>query len=750
MTSKIASRRSIARRLMLATAAIGFCITIVTISIQVFFDYKSDIANINARFQQIQDSHLDSLSSVVWALDEPLIKLNLSSLLGLPEIEYLEIISDNGSKWMAGIPVEGEVLQRSFPLETQRGGESRQFAILKAQASLSKVFAGLFRHIVQSLLSTGVLIFFVLGAIYILFRSTVTRHLDELANYAGAIELDGEMSRFELDRDRSPNRPDELDTVADAINDMIQTVIDTSAGLRESEERYRAAFETAHDAIVTTNEAGNILNWNNAAKKTFGYSLSEVFDHSIDILVSDDIKEEAERENRPWYKSSATNGADAVIETRARTKSGGEVHVDVSTSTWKVNNEVFQTITIRDVTLRKEAEAHRANLSEQLRQAQKMEAVGQLTGGIAHDFNNILAIIMGNLEIGIDIIGEESEAYEHFDMAMKGSERAAMLTKRLLGFSRRDSAQTKVTMVNEFIRDLKDLVERTLTSAISVETWLADDLWPVVIDPHELEEALLNLAINARDAMPDGGLLTIETQNKYLDEHYIKTHPGGMSGEFVMITIQDSGTGIDPAYLEKVFEPFFSTKETGKGTGLGLSMVYGFVQRCKGHISIYSEPGEGTAIRIFLPRVVTETVPETEVVEISNDAPEGTETILIVDDERNLLRVTEIFMASLGYNTLTASNGREALEIIESGDRIDLLFSDVVMPGGISGYHLADLVQKKRPGIRILLTSGFTPKKKYKNFDRYGFDQALRNNLLTKPFNRMELAIALRAILDIA
>ena len=742
------NRHSIARRLIQATAAIGFCITLVTISIQVFFDYRSDVSVIETRFKEIRKSHVESLSSVVWALDEPLIKLNLNSLLGLPEIDYLEIRSDNGSAWTAGTPVTGETLVREFPLVTQRGGQDRQFATLRVEAGLGKVYAGLFRHTMQSLLSTGFLIFCVIGAIYILFRRTVTRHLDKLADYAAAIELDGAMPRFELDRHKSPGRHDELDTVAEAINDMIQKVAETSAGLLESEERYRSAFETAHDAIITTDAAGKILNWNNAAWKIFGYSAIEASGQSIDMLVTATTRDEAQSKGGDWYRLGEENGVSTVLEMKALKKGGKEVDVDISTSSWSVNDEEFLTITLRDVSLRKEAEVHRANLSEQLRQAQKMEAVGQLTGGIAHDFNNILAIVMGNLEIGIDLIKKDAPAREHFDMAMKGAERAAVLTKRLLGFSRRDSAETRVTQVNEFILDLKDLIKRTLTSAISVETWLADDLWPVVIDPHELEEALLNLAINARDAMPDGGLLTIETENKYLDEHYVNNHPGGMSGEFVMITVQDSGIGIEPAYLDKVFEPFFSTKETGKGTGLGLSMVYGFVQRCRGHIGIYSEPGEGTAFRIFLPRVMSDPAPEQDALPPIEDAPAGTESILIVDDERSLVRVTEIFMASLGYKTYTASNGREAMEIIKSDVELDLVFSDVVMPGGIDGYHLADLAREHRPGLKVLLTSGFTPKKKYNNFDRYSYDQELRNNLLTKPFNRYELATSLRKALD--
>jgi PAS domain S-box-containing protein len=742
------NRRSIARRLMITTALIGFLITLVTISIQAYFQYRSDIENIEAQFRQIGDSHLSSVSSVVWALDELLIKLNMTGLLGLPAIEYLEVSSSGGARWVAGKKIDGEAIVRDFALTNLRSGIETKFASMRVEASLTRVYAGLVRHTLQSLLSTGLLIFCVIGAIYVLFRRTVTRHLDSLAGFAGAIDLDKEIPRFKLDRKKSNSNRDELDTVVDAINDMVQKVIETSEGLRESEGKYRASFDTAHDAIITTDAGGIIVNWNTAAENIFGYDRSEVIGQSVDLLGTAADKSKAERAGRKWYDGPSGRNGETVIETTALTSLDVEVHVDVSTSSWIVNNQKHLTITIRDVTRRKKAEEHQASLAEQLRQAQKMEAVGQLTGGIAHDFNNILAIVMGNLEIGIDMIGKESKAYEYFDMAMKGSERAATLTKRLLGFSRKESVETRVTLVNEFILDLKDLVERTLTSAISVETWLADDLWPVIINPHELEEALLNLAINARDAMPNGGLLTIETENKVLDDHYMKTHPGGMTGEFVMITVQDSGTGIDAEHLEKVFEPFFSTKETGKGTGLGLSMVYGFVQRSKGHIDIYSEVGEGTAFRIFLPRVTVELSSSSKKEEAVKPAPEGTETILIVDDERSLLRVTEVFMASLGYKTHTAGNGREAMEIIDSEKPVDLVFSDVVMPGGIDGYHLANLAREKRPEIRILLTSGFTPKKKYNDFDRYSFDQKLRDNLLTKPYNRYELAMALREALD--
>ena len=382
-----------------------------------------------------------------------------------------------------------------------------------------------------------------------------------------------------------------------------------------------------------------------------------------------------------------------------------------------------------------------------LRRAQKMEAVGQLTGGIAHDFNNILAIVMGFLGILQRRIADDPTARECVEKALKGAERGAQLTRKLLKFSRKEAGPAKRTAVNEIISDMQDLIAKSLTSGITVETQLASDTWPVMIDSGDFEDAVLNLALNAHDAMPHGGLLVIETANKTLDEHYVQRNPGSRIGDYVMVSVSDTGSGMTTEVKERLFEPFFTTKGEGKGTGLGLSMVYGFVQRSQGHVKVYSEPGHGTTIRLYLPRI--DEGPSEVHAELAGEAPRGRETILIVDDEESLIEIARFYIEDLGYRTVTANDGRQALEILKrDGKAIDLLFSDVVMHGDLDGYRLALAARAVRPGLKVLLSSGFTPKREKFANGEGAFCAELAANLLSKPYNQAELAVSLRRTLD--
>ena len=390
----------------------------------------------------------------------------------------------------------------------------------------------------------------------------------------------------------------------------------------------------------------------------------------------------------------------------------------------------------------------RKNLEDQLSQSQKMEAVGQLTGGIAHDFNNILGILIGNLELLQDAVSGDEKALGRIERALRGAQRGADLTRNLLQFSRTETRETTQISVNEQILKMDELLVKSLTVSVNVEHHLAGDLWAVEVNAGDFQDAILNLALNARDAMPDGGNLVFETCNKVIDKDYARHNPESAAGEFVMLSVSDTGHGMTPEVRKRVLEPFFSTKEEGKGTGLGLSMVFGFVQRSKGHLKIYSEPGEGTTICIYLPRVVEKGKGSGTKELLRTDLPRGTETILIVDDEEHLVDIAISYLERLGYRTLYANDGKQALETLKENADIDLLFSDVIMPGGMDGYQLATQAMKNRPNLGVLLTSGFTKQReKFKNRDKVIYAK-LTGTLLRKPYNRAELAIAIRRILD--
>jgi PAS domain S-box-containing protein len=393
----------------------------------------------------------------------------------------------------------------------------------------------------------------------------------------------------------------------------------------------------------------------------------------------------------------------------------------------------------------------RRKAEDALRQAQKMEAVGQLTGGVAHDFNNLLTVVLG----GLDVIGRQipalppsaavSRIVRARDMALEGVQRAVTLTSRLLSFSRQQPLIPKPIDANRLIAGIYDLMRRTVGEAVSLETVTAAGLWHIHADANGLETALLNLVVNARDAMPNGGKVTIETGNAYLDDAYVRRLPEPVeSGQYVMIAVADTGIGMDKATLERAFDPFFTTKDIGKGTGLGLSQVYGFVRQSEGHVRIYSELGEGTAVKIYLPRHAEgEQHPEI-VAQLRETARAiGRESILVVEDDDALRGYAKEILSELGYRVLEARNGPDALDLLDKMQDIDLLFTDIVMPGGVDGRKLADEATRRRPGLKVLFTTGYT-RNAIVHHGR--LDPGVQ--LLVKPFTFGELSEKVRALLD--
>ena len=369
----------------------------------------------------------------------------------------------------------------------------------------------------------------------------------------------------------------------------------------------------------------------------------------------------------------------------------------------RILNERLEQRVAAEIERRTQAEA-------ELRQAQKMEAIGQLTGGVAHDMNNLLLVIQGSLE------RIERQLTPLFDdgtaramhLAQRGVERAAALTRQLLAFARRQPLDPKPIEANKLVAGMSDLLRRTLGESISIETVLAGGLWRTHADPNQLESAILNLAVNARDAMPSGGRLTIETANTYLDEAYATTHHDVKAGQYIMIAVSDTGIGMSKEAVEKAFEPFYTTKEPGRGTGLGLSQVYGFVKQSEGHVKIYSEPGEGTTVKIYLSRY-TQNIGDGPAETEAQSVPTAmqSESILVVEDDDDVRANSVESLRELGYRVVEAADGPSALRVIELDASIRLLFTDVGLPGGMNGRQLADEARRRRPDLRVLFTTGY-------------------------------------------
>ena len=416
--------------------------------------------------------------------------------------------------------------------------------------------------------------------------------------------------------------------------------------------------------------------------------------------------------------------------------------LDARTALLEINRTLEQRVT--------EAVDERMRAEELLRQAQKMEAIGQLTGGVAHDFNNLLTIIIG----GLDTIGRRlpklsgspdlTRIQRAREMALHGAQRAATLTARLLAFSRRQPLAPRSLDVNGLVTSVADMLRRTLGETIELENVAAAGLWRALIDPAELENVLINLAVNARDAMPNGGKLTIETGNASLDEAYISalTEPVA-PGQYVLISVSDTGVGMDAGTLAQVFEPFFTTKDVGKGTGLGLSQVYGFMRQSGGHIRLYSEVGQGTTVKLYLPRSTAANAYDDQHRGIPATSDGGREIILLVEDDPDLREFSSGLLRELGYQVLVAATGAEALARLREEPTIDLLFTDVVLPQGMNGRNLAEEASRQRPGLKVLFTSGYTANA----IVHHGkLDPGV--NLISKPFTFDALAAKVRSILD--
>jgi PAS domain S-box-containing protein len=529
--------------------------------------------------------------------------------------------------------------------------------------------------------------------------------------------------------------------------------------LRERQNaRYDAVVNSAPDAILTFDAQGVIQLANPAAAREFGYALRELVGLEMTVLL-----DAPETWNELWTSILDGDVMHRPVEVTARRKDGSASFLEVSAARWQSDTRVFVTAILRDVNERRAAEETLRHLNqtleerveertqellraeEQLRQAQKMEAVGQLTGGIAHDFNNLLAGIVGSLDLMQTRIaqGRTENVERYAKAAMSSAQRAAALTHRLLAFARRQPLDPKPVNANQLIASMEDLLRRTIGPLHALEIVTAGGLWTTLCDPNQLESAILNLAINARDAMPDGGKLTIETANAYLDDTYAAAQPDLRSGQYVAICITDTGTGMPPDVIERVFEPFFTTKPLGQGTGLGLSMVYGFAKQSEGHVRIYSEVGQGTTIRIYLPRyrgTAQEEPSEVSFAEVPR--AEAGETVLVVEDEPVIRNLIIEVLQDLGYRALEASDGPAGLKVLQSRQRIDLLVTDVGLPG-INGRQLADAARETRPELKVLFITGYAENATLAN----GFlDPGME--IFTKPFAVEALATRIRSMIQ--
>nr|WP_299910570.1 PAS domain-containing protein [Sphingomonas bacterium] len=507
----------------------------------------------------------------------------------------------------------------------------------------------------------------------------------------------------------------------------------TEQALRAGEKRLSelAEFlEKANDAIMARDIDGRVTFWNASAARLFGLPSGEVLGRpvhevlGIDLALSEDATARVLRDGewRRVINLPAMDGRPLVIDS----------HLTV------IRDDAGEPKSI--LTINTDITAQTA-IEERLLRTERLESLGQLTGGVAHDFNNLLTVITLNAEVILLTPTAPDGLRDLAEMIKQAARRGAALTQRLLAFARQQTLEPVPTDVHALLADTEPLLRQALREDITLALLEETGIWDALVDPNQLENALLNLCVNAKDAMPDGGMLTIEATNATLDRDYADRHSEVTPGDYVAITVTDSGTGIAPENLGKVFDPFFTTKEFGTGTGLGLSMVYGFVKQSRGHISIYSEPGHGTNVKLFLPRATDAPEAGEDEVILLEDM-RGTETILVVEDDDFLRGSVARQLTGLGYRVITSASGQEALDLIGAGIRIDLLFTDVIMPGGLNGPALAEAARAAIPALRVLYTSGYTEKV---IAHRAKLDGDIQ--LLSKPYALADLALKVRTVL---
>jgi PAS domain S-box-containing protein len=523
-----------------------------------------------------------------------------------------------------------------------------------------------------------------------------------------------------------------FDAMASDLEERNETLAAAIRDLRSANDRLNAVIMASPAAIICLDRNCDVTLWNPAAERIFGWSAAEALGKRHPVVPPAEWDHFISRFDR-------TLAGDSIIGERGTrwTKDGALLDITFNSAPLRDDRgeKVGVLYVVNDLTAQVETE-------RQLQQAQKMESIGQLTGGVAHDFNNLLGVAIGNLELVIEL-SRDAAVLEFAQAALDACLRGGELTRQLLAFSRRQPLRPEPIEPAETVRAIARLLDRALGDTVTLRFQVPGGLWRIIADPTQLESAILNLAVNARDAMPNGGTLLIEMENARLEAQSIGWDDEVKPGDYVQISVSDTGTGMPPEVMARAFDPFFTTKEFGRGTGLGLSMVYGFTKQSGGHIRIYSEPDRGTTIKLWLPRASREMAGQKDGNQAAGDpAPRGTETILVVEDNASIRKVVTRQLTGLGYVAVEAGDGPAALAILKARHDIDLLFTDVMMPGGMDGRALAREAAALRPGLRVLYTSGFS-----ESLGTHQDGSPAEEPLLSKPYLKQQLAERIRAVL---
>jgi len=753
------SRSGVGPRLLAAVLLFSSIVTLMLTALQLYLDYDREVGVIETRLDEIGRSTTGSLGESLWNLDQNQLKLQLDGILRLPDIRAAEVreIADrpNPIRVAVGEPSTRSAVTRDYPLNYSVQGTSRPIGVLHVEATLAEVYQQLLNRALVILASEAAKTFVVSLFIIYMFHLLVTRHLVAIAEFVGQYSLSRPPPPLHLER-RPPRDPDELDKVIDAFNAMCANLGRAYGELREananlerdlnirrraeedaraSEERFRDYAETASDWF-----------WETGPDHRFTYVSDRAGAFGMDnkALVGKhrtDAASDRDAEPEKWRAHVATldrHEPFRKFEYRGRDVAGRMHHFNVNGQPIFAADGRFMGYrgSATDLTAQHEAE-------ERLRQSQKMDAIGQLTGGVAHDFNNVLTVITGTIEIIQEGLADKPEFAAIAQLIDDAAARGAEITSQLLTFARRQPLEPRDIDVNALVVETAKLLKPILGEHIEIVTRLADDAWSAMADPSQLSSAIVNLAVNARDAMPGGGTVTIRTANETVTQSSALGTAVMPAGDYVRIEVTDTGIGMSKEIQSKIFDPFFTTKPVGQGTGLGLATVYGIVKQSGGFITVDSEVGRGTSFHIYLPRRKVE-AGEAHVdaaPAVARDVT-GQDTILLVEDEEAVRSFAARALRMRGYHVLEAGGGEEALEIVKAGDaKIDLIITDVVMPN-MDGPTMVRHVKVLKPDLAVIFMSGYA-EEAFRRNDQNSEDI----HFLPKPFGLKQLAAKVKEVL---
>ncbi len=847
----------LARKQLFYILVVSSLITLIGTIVQLLIEYRSERQYVGTQLDQIESSHLPSLTSSLWALDDRQLSIHLNNILSLRDIVYLEITEEGEIIAAAGSRKPKGAIIRSYPMIYNRDGTATEIGRLHAHASVQGVYRRMIRRIFVILVTQGLKTFFVSLFILFIIHRTVIQYLLKLSKYTQGLSLDRLDDEPYAGRTAS-NPPDELDRLIHAINDLRERLLQDITLQKKSEEVLReseALFRTISDNIphsylliidrdmtIGFSSGREFKQQNFDPRRLAGQSVNRVFGPDAAFIKEQLLQtfdgEDAEFElyfnaqHLHWRvvplgpSGQGIQRVLAVVENiteRIEAEQGMSFFFDQSlvmlfiadiaqNQLLRVNKEAVRIIgrseeellstplidivhpddraitlaaiadlvkgdplvgfqnrnvtadgdvrifewnavvdperqrlyaMAKDITERQTAEAEREKLQAQLLQAQKMESIGQLAGGVAHDFNNMLGIILGHSEMILEDLDPDHPLAARIHEIRDAADRSAYFTRQLLAFARKQPIAPIVLNLNETLEGMLNMLKRLIGEGIELEWLPGQDLWPVRLDPSQIDQVLANLCVNARDSINGVGNVIIETSNATLDEAYCIVHEGSRPGDYVVLTVSDNGCGIEKHNLGKLFEPFFTTKDIGQGTGLGLSTVYGIVKQNDGYINVYSEPGQGATFKIYLPRHREATRPRHAECELVEEHSSGGETILLVEDEASILLMARMMLERLGYNILCAARPGEALKIGAScSKKIHLLITDVVMPE-MSGRDLAERMTALYPDLKCLYMSGYPA-------NVIAHHGVLDDGVLfiNKPFNLNTLSAMVRKALD--